>query len=235
MTFFDLDPEVQRIVEPELYDGETLLWADKSKSKGLFSRASVTDRATLGMIMGLGVFFLFGVMMFIMRQGLAMPMIRGPIPMIIILLGVGAVVFALRRGRQSASSVYALTDQRALIITAGLMGGKTIKSYGEADISHIERHEHRDGTGDVLFAHEPRAASYYAGSGVYGKRHTIDAVGFFGIRHARDVEMLMLETFKLRDAGQSKYKHDDFAEDGERADDDDLTFLADDNDQQARL
>jgi hypothetical protein len=54
---------------------------------------------------------------------------------------------------------------------------------------------------------------------------------FSECRFAPEVEMLMLETFKMNACGNAyKYKHDELADDGELVIEDDLSAFADDED-----
>jgi hypothetical protein len=48
------------------------------------------------------------------------------------------------------STIYALTNKRAIIITTWLR--RSVQSYGSADIGAIERTDQPDGSGDLAFA-----------------------------------------------------------------------------------
>jgi hypothetical protein len=136
-----------------------------------------------------------------------------PIPMIIfplaiiILLAVGFALTPLIRNTLKMGSIYAVTDRRALIIA-----GKSVQSYGEKDIQFIERRMRGENTGDIIFKREPHSHMGYYGGSVLASRAGTNDIGFFGIRNVREVEALMLETFRP-DQVYAKRKHSEMDED----------------------
>ncbi|MFN8373236.1 MAG: hypothetical protein U0694_10225 [Anaerolineae bacterium] len=110
----------------------------------------------------------------------------------LLFLGVaGASV--LQNMRLNRHTVYVVTDQRVLII-----GNRAVQSYGENDIDFIERQMRSNGKGDIIFKRVPRTRSAYYGNGMYGSRLYDEPIGFFGIDNPREVEALMLQTFRAR-------------------------------------
>ncbi len=112
---------------------------------------------------------------------------------LVLIGGVGpSVVDYLKAGR----IVYAITDQRLLIITLpALWWGRSVRSFSQSDIRALARRMHGDDVGDVVFSSE----SYQVRS-KYGYRTYTREVGFFGIPDARRVEQLILDTFKEKTA-----------------------------------
>ncbi|MBL8155759.1 MAG: hypothetical protein JNM70_16365 [Anaerolineae bacterium] len=178
-------------VDEELLGGEEVLWIGRPSGMG----AGLSAPLNIIVLMLLVVGFLVGIF-----TGLeATPMIC------LVLLGILAPVALLIIPQQmrgpwsSRSTVYAVTDRRALIIRAD-----RVQSYGPRDIQFIERRMRRNGRGDILFAREARATGSY-----YGARPDLMSVGFFGIEDPRAVEALMLEVFRPVEVHSTdKPKHD---------------------------
>jgi hypothetical protein len=232
VSYYEIDPELRATVEPELYNGETLLWAGKRKPGALFRRfisgGNNNAAALVSVMVGLMVTVVFGLFVFASKSqtssGMSVATMSATndtpfvvfMPLIFIILGLAVFAKVWLRRSNVGRAIYALTDQRAIIISQGLAGGRSIKSYGEADIDRIERRTYRDGTGDIIFAQETHSGAFYGGPGVYGRRNFATDIGFLGIPDAREVELLMLETFKMHDSGNKhKYKHDELGDDGE--------------------
>lgn len=178
-------------VDEELLAGEEVLWIGRPSGGAAGTTAPLNIIVLLLLIVG----FLIGIF-----TGLeATPMIW------LVLLGILAPVVLLmflQQGRgpwSNRSTIYAVTDRRALIIRPD-----RVQSYGPRDIQFIERRMRRNGRGDILFAREPGAASGY-----YAARPNPMSVGFFGIEDSRAVEALMLEVFRpVEVQNADKPKHD---------------------------
>lgn len=101
---------------------------------------------------------------------------------------------------QAARTVYAVTNQRALIIKP-TFDGKSILAYNI--ISYIERKSRAGGKDDLIFASETYSpfiyTNFYANHSK-SYHYRIRKIGFFGIENAREVEQLMLKTFQLKPA-----------------------------------
>src|SRR5690606_16289736 len=123
---------------------------------------------------------------------------------LILLIALATVIAPFLSGFLTARrTIYAVTDRRVLIVS-----GKSVKSYGENDIEFVERTMQRGNTGDLIFRHEQRAVPVFYGNGLYSRREVAIPVGFFGIENVREVEALLLETFRAA-ADYAKPKHDD--------------------------
>ena len=124
--------------------------------------------------------------------------------LVLVLTLVAVLIPAIMRMRNAKNVVYAITDRRLLMIS-----GNSVQSYGERDIQFIERKMHKDGIGDITFRRETQTWGWGRGYGgsMFAPQSRLTAVGFFGIENPREVEALMLETF--RPDGAAKHKHDD--------------------------
>jgi hypothetical protein len=237
VSFIDIDPDIRDMVEEELYSGETLLWAGKSRP-GTGLRRLKTPGGLMTLTMVGGLLAILGLVVLVIISAASSepdfadggaPVIAMIIPIIAVFMAMVAAMIPITRMFSNRNAIYALTDRRALILARGASGARSVKSFGESDIQRIERRMYADGTGDVVFAHEYRSNAA-ARSGLYGTGGE-SAIGFMGISNAREVEMLMLETFKMNAGGNAyKYKHDELADDGELVIEDDLSAFADDED-----
>lgn len=87
--------------------------------------------------------------------------------------------------RRSSAQRYALTNRRAII--GG--GGQQVQSFSAGQVVAIERRDHDDGTGDVLFA-------TLDGSGIGAMP------GFYGIADAPRIEHLAQDVLLMRENAQ---------------------------------
>ncbi len=81
-------------------------------------------------------------------------------------------------------TLYAITDQRALLIEAPFH--RTIQSFADERLATVLRRENRDGHGDIIF--ERQASRGSKGRTVYRD------IGFFGLGDAKGVEQLLQAT-----------------------------------------
>src|SRR4029077_15515732 len=65
-----------------------------------------------------------------------------------VVIGLGIVLAPLWAYLKGRSTVYAVTNQRVLVITGN--GTRSVKSYTPADIVSVEHRERPDGSGDVV-------------------------------------------------------------------------------------
>jgi hypothetical protein len=64
-----------------------------------------------------------------------------------LLVGLGVILAPLWAFLKAGSTVYAVTNQRVMIITGG--NSRSLKSYTPADIVQVEHRERPDGSGDI--------------------------------------------------------------------------------------
>lgn len=171
------------IAQQELDSGEPLLWAGRG-SPGRLAMKGIP--ATL-----FGIpFTAFSIFWMYMAAGQRVPDVSGGritdyfwlwgLPFFAV--GCGMLLVPLWLYWQGTRTVYAVTDRRALIITGER--SRTVKSIGPADAARVERKEHGDGTGDLVFES--------ADSVDQRRRPQRMPTGFFGIFDARSVEQFLM-------------------------------------------
>jgi len=97
-----------------------------------------------------------------------------------IAIGLGMLSAPYWARRKSSQTVYAVTDQRALTLEAGLFGGTTLRNFPPEDLRRMTRHERADGSGNLIFEE-------YMTRNSDGHRHTTQR-GFLAIARVREVE-----------------------------------------------
>lgn len=166
------------VMQQELAPGEKLIWADRPARMASFARQHVAQ-ALFGI-----PFFAFAVfwtaMAFTMTSGAGgdMSWLRYVFPLFgipFILVGAALLLSPAYAAFAGRRIVYGLTDRR--VITRE--GRGRVTSFALADLDAIERRDHRDGMGDIVYRREHIIRS----RGSHTKQH-----GFFGIREAQRVE-----------------------------------------------
>lgn len=191
-------PEDPRdIARRELRSGEKLIWADRPAPA--VHRKRGMSRFLFGIpFTAFACFWIWGA-----GQGFGQSLMGSVFPFFglpFLLAGIWMLLSPLRAEKMAQSTVYAVTDQRLFISSGGK--SRKVQSYGPRDITKVERNEHDDGLGDVVFGEE---VSWRSGNNRFGvrmgfggrmnDRTYIQDVGFFGITDAREVEA---EVVKLR-------------------------------------
>ncbi len=95
-----------------------------------------------------------------------------------LIVGLGILLAPLWAYMGAARTIYAITSDRLII-----RKGKSVKSFEPDEIDTIERRDHANDLGDVIFARE-----LYRTGGRHGSRTRMRKVGFFGVPDARRVE-----------------------------------------------
>ena len=85
--------------------------------------------------------------------------------------------------RKARRTVYAITNQRAIVFDAGVWRGMTIQSFGPDRLNDLRRVQHSDGTGDLIFQRVWRS------DGDGGSRSM--SVGFLAIAEVKRIEDLI--------------------------------------------
>ena len=141
-----LDPATQRLLENELRPGESLLWQSAPIARRhwmatlpiLLFAIPWTAFAIFWMTMaarGSAVFALFGLPF----VGIGLAMLSAP-------------WWAARMARRTG---YALTTDRALILTpAPWGGGVSVRGFAPDELTSVERVQRSDGSGDLILARE---------------------------------------------------------------------------------
>jgi hypothetical protein len=89
--------------------------------------------------------------------------------------------------RQAKRTIYAVTDQRAILWNPSTFGGVEVRSYGPEWLGKIIRNDYSDGSGDLIFEEVTTI-----GRDSDGHRTThIKKLGFMGIKDVRKIEELL--------------------------------------------
>lgn len=195
-------------IDTELVEDEELLWVDQPDPVSVALSRRHLWRA------GFGILWLFFVML-IFSNFFSFPMagsfgtLRTPFggffslfPLIFIGIGLFQVLTPVWASLKAVRSVYAITNQRAIIVSNLLT--RSVQSYGQHQIQFIETSLNGQGTGDIIFqrSHHTRY------SGRRYRRYTVE-IGFFGVQNPREVEALMLREFMPDDGMYEKPKRED--------------------------
>lgn len=109
-----------------------------------------------------------------------------------LVIGIGLARAPFRRAKRGAETVYAITDRRLLVLSGG--STRRVRSFGPEDINTLERREHDDGSGDVIFRRELRdlpAIRRHDHRPRYRRRRE-RRIGFFNIPDVRRVEAAVM-------------------------------------------
>jgi hypothetical protein len=178
-----LPPEIQQQLQGEMRAGEKQIWAAQPlpglyrlQSIGFFifglpwtafaifwvvSAAGITSHG----LSGFGFFPLFGVPF--------------------VLIGFAMLSSPFWLGKIASRTVYAITNQRAIVMTAKAFGGLTIQSFEPQRLTSITRNQRADGSGNLVF----EQFTQRVGTGTTTVRR-----GFIGIENVRQVEDLIHAT-----------------------------------------
>ncbi len=176
----------------ELRSGEQVLWWGRPDPK----RQVIHKRSRLTPFWaGILLVVLIGFDIFVFSHPYA---IDGGIVIAVMLVNAGLLFpaalvsynFVLRREHLRALryTLYAITNQRALIVTAQPGKSRGVVSYAKEDIGTISRHEGKEGWGNLIFG-MPRP------SVVQGRR-VMASASFGGIPKVREAELILFQTFK---------------------------------------
>jgi ABC-type multidrug transport system fused ATPase/permease subunit len=122
---------------------------------------------------------------------------------LMLLLFTAIVSDLVRRYLRANQSIYAISNERALIIE-----GNEVHSFGAASLQHIKRRNN-----DLIFKTEHVRRDNGAAYGLGWRDETIEE-GFFGIENPEQVELLMIETFMRDDKSAGRFRLEE-AEDSE--------------------
>lgn len=195
------DAELRAIVSPELYADEKLLWVGKPTpiyvlrqySEGLVNTVFIAFMLTV---------FLFTCSFFGMSS-ISIASYSVPIFSFLLIPIAAFILYMIYLYWRAGQIVYAISNQRALIIKSTL-DGRSILAYNI--IPYIERRSRASGKDDLIFASETYTPLFYTNFSVNSSRSyyfRIRKVGFFGIENAREVEQLLIKTFHPKQSGSN--------------------------------
>ena len=185
-----IDPIVQR----ELQEDEQLLWWGQPNPK---RHAGASARGWAIWIPLCGVILLLLLAAFFFFFPPALFKASGILPLLLVTAAV-VLLFSLskripryraarRAERTMAHTLYAVTTRRVLIIIKKGRQGVNSYSFTRAELGRIQRSERADGWGDLMFGPSRPAQ---------GNMPSSPAARFTGIANVRQVEWLLLKTFK---------------------------------------
>jgi hypothetical protein len=185
-----LSPEQENRIRAELQQGENLVWAGRPRPDLMMRSAFFL--VPFGLVFG--GFAAFWIVMASTIVGKAAN-VGGPavfdffplcgLPFLLVGLFMVSSPYWLRRKAQR--TLYALTNQRALIWEPGFFGSFTLRNYTAAGLGRMSRTERADGSGDLVFE---EFVTYGANSQGHRTASTTRR-GFLGINDVRKVEELV--------------------------------------------
>jgi hypothetical protein len=163
------------IAQREMRPGEKLVWAERPRP-GALAHAGLTT-ALFGIpFLAFALFWTFMASGATASGGIGVVFPMFGLPFIGVGLWlVGTPLWAAQRAQ---STIYAITDQRLVIMRTGATS--EVQSYGPEDFDSLDRRERPDGSGDIVFRNENlirrgRNATYV----------TNNKIGFFGVPNVR--------------------------------------------------
>lgn len=217
-----LTPEQEERLHQELMEGEGLLWAGKPTPLRTLRGSSLAASAgaAIVLLVMLSIFSMFFGRMFFVGFGMT-GMIFGLVALIMLVSIGAAILRPIWQLLNARRTLYAITDQRILILDGVL--SQQVTSYGPDDVERVERRTYnRQGEGDLIFRYETRAHRVRSHQGYQRTQYREEPIGFFGIPEVRAVEQIMLDTFVAEPSRRpkSKRKNEDWLLEEEEEDED---------------
>lgn len=186
-------------VRPELRPGERLVWVGQpSPARWMFQTLPILLFAlpwTTGALLALAA---TSGLLDALRIGSAPEVILGKVAdrllfsllfaLPLVLLGLGMLSAPYWAWRMAHRTIYAITDQRALIWEVTPLGGTTLRTIPPEDLHRLSRRERADGSGDLIFDNVRRDSD--------GRRSTSET-GFLAIARVREVEDVLRKLSRL--------------------------------------
>lgn len=170
-------PSPIEVMQDEMRPGERLVWADRPDPGRL--AVSALPMSFFGLFFfGFAVFWMVGAWQTMDGSESGFFVLFPLFGLPFLLVGLGIVLAPLWVYMHAHKTVYAITSQRLII-----KKGRTVKTYEPEEIEKVERTDHKNGLGDVIFARE-----LHRTRGRHGSRTRIRKVGFLGVLNARQVE-----------------------------------------------
>ena len=188
-----LPPELQQQLHGELHPGEAVVWAAQPLPR-LFRTQSI-------MIFLFGIpFTVFALIWLVITGimglvghtagGLAGLLVIFPLfGLVFLLVGLGMLTSPLWLRGQRKRTLYALTNQRAIIFAGRLFGGLSVASFEPQRLTAMQRNQQTDGSGDLIFEQYVQRIN---------RGPSTVSVGFMAVENVQHVEELVRNTL-LRD------------------------------------
>jgi hypothetical protein len=182
--FSSLPREVRSQVEMELQSGERIAWMDQP-IPGRMARGS------LGLVIFGIPWTAFAVFWMVMAakgvsntKGGAITWLFPLFGLPFVLIGIGMLSSPYWARRRAERMAYVITDRRAIIFQGGWRGSVNVRSFEPSALKgDLQRKQHADGSGDLIFAQEFRRGSK-------GRTYTMN-IGFLAVRDVKGVEEMV--------------------------------------------
>jgi hypothetical protein len=182
--FSSLPREVRSQVEMELQSGERIAWMDQP-IPGRMARGS------LGLVIFGIPWTAFAVFWMVMAakgvsntKGGAITWLFPLFGLPFVLIGIGMLSSPYWARRRAQRMAYVITDRRAIIFQGGWRGSVNVRSFEPSTLKgDLQRKQHADGSGDLIFAQELRRGSK-------GRQYTAN-IGFLAVRDVKAVEEMV--------------------------------------------
>ncbi len=178
---YDLSPELRTLVDNELDHDEKIVWLGRPDPKAA-GRGYLPIQLFAIPWTAFSIFWICGAAGFKIpdfKQGFDFFPLFG-IPFL--LIGIGMLTAPIWGKRLASQSVYVLTNRRAILFKKEFTG-MSIRSFKPDQLRSLERKQHADGSGDLIFTQE------VTGHGDNGPH--IGKVGFLGVANVKQVEDLV--------------------------------------------
>lgn len=178
-----LDPKIERFLYDELRPNEKLLWSGAP-------RPGRMSRRTLPLVLFAIPWTAFALFWMAGASGFKRPDFShgaGLFPLFglpFVLIGFGMLSAPFWAMRKARKTIYAATNERAIIFEGGgLRGGITVRSFRAEQLQEIRRVQLGDGSGDLILDQKITTDGE-------GSRRTTE-IGFLGIPDVKAVETLL--------------------------------------------
>ena len=175
--------DLQRVLDEETHRDEQVTWSCQPGTKRAVRRA-----------LPLVFFALFwlgisGTIAFVIFRDADVPLPAKAFISVFLLIGLLLLSSPVWMVRSAKNTVYAVTDERAIILKKGMSIG--VESFGPEQLDHADKRVFRDGSGDLIF--ERQVSTHYSKG---RRRESVKEIGFFGIPQVGQVHNL------IRDLGK---------------------------------
>lgn len=183
------DAVAREALQAEIRSGETIVWAGRA------SRVQITSAQWYNTFGGL-FFVAFSIMWMCISNGKSTQkndaIIATAMGCLFLLLGLWFAITPLRARYKARKNIYAITDQRALVLEGALFGGaRQVYSFDPHRLGKIRRTQRTDGSGDLILEESISGLDHETGQAM------IKVVGFIGINDVKQVEELLRTTLQL--------------------------------------